>query len=310
MNAGTASGAFHHPRSRAPSWLQSRAVPIDADRLARLYRDSGAADWGVAQPAFADALQRSVAKAFATRTPSARELQKYLDALHLTDLALAIGCAVGDDRAWDACVRAQRPALLRAADALDATGGAREIADALFAELFGLRERDGRRHSLFDHYHGRSSLATWLRAVLAQRYVDAIRAARRTTPLPDNLEQIPAKTASPDPDVAHVQAMVHGALTAAIAALPPRDRLRLACYYERQLNLAQTGRILAEHEATVSRQLARTRRAIRDDVQARLRGHGLTPEDADAAIAAAAADPGALDLHTLLRKNALPDRSI
>ncbi len=248
-------------------------------------------------------------KAFARRTPSAREAEQYLRALHLTDLALALGCGGGDESAWEECFRTQRPALYRAADALDASGGPRDIADALFAELFGLRERDGRRQSLFAYYHGRSSLVTWLRAVLAQRHVDAIRVARRTESLPDGVEQLPASAEPADPDRARLQPLVHDALNEAIAGLAPRDRLRLACYYERQLKLAAIGRILQEHEATVSRHLARTRRVIREQVEAHLRARGLADPEIDEALAAAQ-DPGPLDLGTLFGKNSLPDRSI
>ena len=78
--------------------------------------------------------------------------------------------------------------------ALDPSGGARDLADALYAELFGLTERDGARRSHFEYFHGRSSLATWLRAVLAQRSVDRARAARRLAPLPD--EEPPASPAA------------------------------------------------------------------------------------------------------------------
>ena len=45
--------------------------------------------------------------------------------------------------------------------------------------------REGQRQSLFRYFQGRSSLATWLRAVLAQRYVDRQRALRRLAPLAD-----------------------------------------------------------------------------------------------------------------------------
>ena len=46
--------------------------------------------------------------------------------------------------------------------------------------------REGQRQSLFRYFQGRSSLATWLRAVLAQRYVDRQRAQRRLAPLADD----------------------------------------------------------------------------------------------------------------------------
>src|SRR5436190_16244756 len=89
-----------------------------------------------------------------------------------------------------------RPVLYRAADALDPGGGAREVADSLYAELYGLQVRGGERRSLLHYFHGRSSLATWLRAVLAQRYVDRIRAGRRFESLSEDIDAQPAATAA------------------------------------------------------------------------------------------------------------------
>jgi len=40
----------------------------------------------------------------------------------------------------------------------------------------------------------------------------------------------------------------------------------LACYYVDRLTLAEIGRLLHEHESTVSRQLERLRRALRENV--------------------------------------------
>ena len=91
-----------------------------------------------------------------------------------------------------------RPVLYRSADAIDPGGGARELADSIYADLFGLQERDGERRSLFRYFHGRSSLATWLRAVLAQRYVDRVRSSRRLTPLDDEEAVPPALVSAAD----------------------------------------------------------------------------------------------------------------
>ena len=79
----------------------------------------------------------------------------------------------------------QRPLLYRAADALDPGGGARDLADSLYADLFGIGDHAGERQSLFRYFHGRSSLTTWLRAVLAQRHVDRLRTHRRLDALPE-----------------------------------------------------------------------------------------------------------------------------
>jgi RNA polymerase sigma-70 factor (ECF subfamily) len=234
----------------------------------QLYRKAGADRWGLSPERFRSALQASVAKGAEPRS------------LHLEDLALAAACADGVDAAWEHFIREYRPLLYRAADAIDRTGSAREAADSLYAELFGLTERDGERRSLLLYFHGRSSLATWLRAVLAQRYVDTLRRTRRMEPLPTEegadlkdgryIQRARSPVGAdlqvgPDtrPDRQRFVATIRLAIGAAIGRLAPRDRLRLACYYAQDLTLAQIGRTLREHEATTSRHLAKTRRTIR-----------------------------------------------
>jgi RNA polymerase sigma-70 factor, ECF subfamily len=231
-----------------------------------------------------------------------RDLRRYLESLHLEDLALACACALGHEGAWDHFMREQRPLLYRAADHIDSTGGAREIADALYAELYGLGERDGRRESLFRHFHGRSSLATWLRAVLSQRHVDRLRSYARTDPLPDEDAPVPL-AASPervDLDRRRHVGLVQEALARAVAGLQPRDRIRLSCYYAQQLTLAEIGRLMQEHEATASRHLARVRRVIRDEVEELLRASGLGGEEIGECLASIVDDPGPIDLREML----------
>src|SRR5262245_15220891 len=229
---------------------------------------------------------------------------------YAADLELASQCAAGDAQAWERFILGYRPVLYRAADALDPSGGAREVADSLYAELYGVRDGGGERRSLFHYFHGRSSLATWLRAVLSQRYVDRLRAQRRLEPLPDEVpasssgvgEQANADRAGPpDPDRGRYVSLLRDALGRAVARLADRDRLRLGCYYVQELTLAETGRLLKESEATASRQLTRTRRAIREDVERQLRdGGGLTAEEIGACFASVADDPGPLDLKKVI----------
>lgn len=273
----------------------------------RLHRQAGAEQWSVSLERFTEALEASAARG------GSGDLGSYLNGLHLRDLALACACAAGEERAWEHFIREYRPALYRAADALDPGGAARELADALYADLYGVREHDGERRSLFRYFHGRSSLATWLRAVLAQRHVDAIRSARRVEPLPED-DSGPTTLVSrtrPDPDRARFLALIQRALTVAISLLTDRDRLRLACYYSQELTLAETGRVLREHEATVSRQLAKTRQTLRKQIERHLRDeHGLDDAQIGQCFASVADDPGPLDLGAMLRKNSVPDRSI
>ena len=215
------------------------------------------------------------------------------------DLELARLCAEGNEPAWERFVREYRPLLYRAADALDRTQGARDIADSLYADLYGINGGTGERQSLFRYYQGRSSLATWLRAVLAQRYVDRVRVQRKTEPLPD--EELPARSQEPDPDRARYAELLRQALERAVAALTVRDRLRFGCYYVQELTLAETGRVLKESEATSSRQLARARLTIRRDVERQLRDDARLSDDQIAAcFASVADDPGSLDLKQVI----------
>jgi RNA polymerase sigma-70 factor (ECF subfamily) len=292
-------------------------VTLPAPLVARLHRQADAARWRVSVAEFAASLETAVAKAFAGREPSARDLERFAGGLHLADLALACACAAGDDEAWEHFVREYRPTLYRAADALDPTGGARELADGLYADLYGMTERDGERRSLFRYFHGRSLLATWLRAILSQRHVDRIRAARRTEALPDDESPsaLPAGEPAVDPHRSRVAEFLRATLARVIAALAPRDRLRLSCYYAQSLTLAQIGRLLGEHEATVSRHLTRTRRDIRHRVEQHLRDVArFSPADIEECFAAVTDDAGAMDLSDLLgttavRKDVVVDRS-
>jgi len=289
---------------------------VTRETLQQLRERARADRWKVPPDVFLNALERSAEKSFAGRTPSEAELDRYYNALHLEDLALACACAMGREDAWDHFVREFRPAMYRSADAIDPSGAARDIAEALYAELFGLREKAGIRQSVFRYFHGRSSLATWLRSLIAQRFVDRHRERQRLEPLPEESSAAPlqARAASPDPDRARYVSALRTVLAAAIAALEPRDRLRLACYYAQEMTLAQIAAITREHEATVSRQLAKIRKAIREDVERRLAAeHGFGKREIDECFASLVDDAGNLNLAEWLgdeRKKSQVDRSM
>ena len=304
------------PEKGALERVQGYLTPGDPV-AARLYEQSHAARWGLTIDQFCAAVDASVAHAFPGPTPSGADADRYTASLHLDDLALAAACAAGLDAAWNHFVAQSRPVLYRAADAIDPTGRARDLADALYADLFGLRERNGVRRSLFVYFHGRSRLTTWLRAVLSQRYVDHVRSERGHLPIPDEDAApigLPAATQM-NPDRPRLVEAMRAALHAAVSGLEARDRLRLRCYYAQDLTLAAIGRLLGEHEATVSRHLTRTRRAIREGVETDLRrNHGFDDRTMAECFRAAIDDPGLLDLAKMIgkhdeRKNDEPDRS-
>jgi len=295
------------------SWRPS--LDIDSALVERLLRRADGERWRLSTERFAETLAASASRAFAGKNPGSSDIESYLGSLHLKDLALACACAAGNEDAWECFVREHRPGLYRSADALEAGGGARDLADSLYGELFGLSVSGHQGPSLFRHYHGRSSLTTWLRAVLSQRYVDRMRSRKRADPLPDDEGPSPLLMPAPtlDPDREQRRRGIERALDRALAALPAQDRVRLGCYYAEGLTLAQTGRLLGEHEATVSRQLARARKAIRVAVERELRAAGLSRQQISESFTEIAQDPGRLDVRRLLgepgRKEETDDRS-
>lgn len=245
-----------------------------------LHAQSRAGRWEVSRERFATALHRSVAHRFGEAMPADDGIETYLRGLHLEDLALVCALCAGSEAAWEEFVAAYRPVLYAAARAIVGAGGdarASELADSLYAELYGLdRAAGARRRSLLDYFHGRSKLATWLRAVLAQRHVDALRSARRTESLDEN--PAPRRGAAmdlvasrggrnapdeSDPDRARLLPRLRQAVAGAFAALPPADRLLLSFYYLQELTLAQIAAARGVHEATISRQLERIRGELR-----------------------------------------------
>jgi RNA polymerase sigma-70 factor (ECF subfamily) len=250
-----------------------------------LFTQSSAASWGVSLEKFSAALARSSRKSLASN-PSVPALQEYLSALHVQDLALAAACAEGLVAAWEYFVATYQPYLRTAAVAIlrcPATSpNARELADSLLADLYGLSEGKSADRSLFRYFHGRSSLKTWLRAVLAQRHVDALRASVRLTHLPDEQgDAIPVRnqesgdgvraSSALDPHRERYLALFTRAIESALALLDPLDLQRLRLYYSEQQTLAEIGRQLGEHESSVSRNLERIRRQLRQDVEDLLR---------------------------------------
>jgi len=257
------------------------APAVSASAVDRLFAQADAARWGVTADRFAEAVRLAVAK-LAPDGGAAAEAA--VASLHAQDLALALACADGHDAAWDHFVLTYRPELYRAARAMTDEASGRELADSLYADLFGLAERDGVRRSLFRYYHGRAKLSTWLRSVLAQRHVDLVRTQRRLTSLDDPEHPVEARLpARPAVDLSRAAALgaAATAVTAALAVLGGDDRVRLAYYYAHGLTLAQAGRLFGESEATASRKLERARKALRMAIESALVARGLTLADVD-----------------------------
>lgn len=270
----------------APSDLQ-KLYATAAGRIGRF-----GAQWKIDAAFARDTLARSVKSWGGIDRGEA--VEEYLESLRAEDLALAIACRAGVAAAWETFIEKYRPTLYASARAIcREESAAREIADSMWAELYGVDVKGEQRRSLLDYFHGRSSLATWLRAIVAQRHIDSVRGARRFESLEDAAPQLSRVDENDprEPGHARVMEIFAAVLSAAIAALAGKDRLRLGYYYRDELTLRQIARAMGEHESTVSRNLERTRRDLRKAVERELRRtHRMSIEQIELCFEHAASD--------------------
>jgi RNA polymerase sigma-70 factor len=253
-----------------------RFVDIFGESIERLYARSGATRWKLLSIEFAAALFRSYAHRFGEdAAPGSREQTAFIESLNVEDLALAAACREGNDSAWAYFIATYQPAIEAfARAAVNDPGMAQNIADSIWADLYGLGETNGVRKSPLDSYHGRSSLRSWLRVVVARREADAWRSSRRTVTLDENgahQQSVANGGEVANPDRLKLLPLLSASLNQAISGLDSEDKLRLSYYYVQGLTLAEIAALVGEHESTVSRGLARTRVKIRAAVERSLR---------------------------------------
>ena len=286
---------------------------LDPGLLDELWRQCDGSSFGVTRSEFSEILlgigrSRNHGQPSGT-IPTKAQRASFLRTLKLPDLVLARACAKGDARAWEHFLAVYNHPLTRAAIAIagNETQG-RDLADALYAELYGLtaREvaRDGppeaERRSPLNSYQGRGSLIGWLRTILAQRHVDQHRRTWRESSLSDLTENEDANDydpPAPEPAPASTPTELNalgGAIETSLKQLSGEERFLLASYYLDGRTLLQIARMLQIHEATVSRKLRRLTDDLRKQVLRNLQGAGLSRRAAQEALGA---DPRDLDLN-------------
>ena len=171
-----------------------------------LYERSGAAAYGVTAEQFAvilDEIGRKYLSQDSARSSPSHSSQtsvvqkmeqkaEFCAGLRLEELALARACAAGNERAWQDFISRYRQKLHGMALHItrDAAHAA-ELADSLFADLYGVNARDGNRtrNSKLASYTGRGSLEGWLRTVMAQEFINRYRKQKRTVSLEEQTEE-------------------------------------------------------------------------------------------------------------------------
>jgi len=262
-----------------------------AEVAADLYLRSGAAAYGLSAGQFTAILDEILRKylphtsAHASPDNSLEKKADFCAGLRLEELALARACASGNEQAWQDFISRYRQKLHNMAlhitrDAAHAS----ELADSLFADLYGVNARDGRRSSKLVSYTGRGSLEGWLRTVMAQEFINRYRKQKRMVSLEEQAEE-GVQFAAAVPELARASdPRLEAATDQALAELSSEDRFTLSSYYLDGRTLAEVARTLGLHESSVSRRLDRLSTALRKRILAGLRMQGMSHAQAAEAL--------------------------
>jgi RNA polymerase sigma-70 factor (ECF subfamily) len=252
--------------------------------MAELFVKSGGAELGMSSEQFAAILEEVRAKYL---PPDARPaaVEEFYASLRIEDLALARACAAGSERAWERFLSRYREKLYDVAGYITKeTSSARELADSLYADLYGMAARDGQRVSKLASYTGRGSLEGWLRTVMAQEHVNRYRRQRRLVSLDEENEEGVQFAAAEAPPAIAVEPRLEAAVDEALAELCSEDRFVLAAYYLDDRTLADVARALSVHESTISRKVDKLAKSLRKHILAALGRSGMSRRQAQEAL--------------------------
>jgi RNA polymerase sigma-70 factor len=188
--------------------------------------------------------------------------------MHTRDLYLGLACAQRTDRAWDCFIANYGKYIKSLASYMSSNSdSAIELADDVTVDLF-LPDTSG--HSRIASYEGRSSLATWLRVIISHR---AINERERICNNMDSAEDLPE---IPDREpLIKIEASLRNCRYEHIIAdsfhysckcLTERERLILLLRYEERLRLGEIADLLGMHQSTITRQLMRVYKKLRDEM--------------------------------------------
>jgi len=269
---------------RATKPISAPVQSTVADLLADLHDKGGCDKIGLARESFAATLCEVAAKYLPANVTHA-DVRSFLLTLRIEELALAQACAAGNNSAWEIFLTRYREKLYQSALRIAREdSAARDLADSLYAELYGTTTRDGERISKLASFTGRGSLEGWLRTVLAQEFVNRYRRTKRLVSLDGESEE-GAQFAAPRPEpVPSADSRLESATDAALASLDAEDRMVLAAYYLDGRTLAEIARMLGVHESTISRKVDKLAKSLRKRILAGMVQQGMARRQAEEAL--------------------------
>jgi len=200
--------------------------------------------------------------ALVTERAGAANVTEYAARLRFDDLYLATACCEGQDEAWREFRERYFEFIREFARRFLHDRAAADVSDQVIADLWQ-RQR-------LSQYDGRSTLRTWLGAVVANAAINAGKGESRMTAFEPAMLDRPARarheTASPEND--ETRRIFARLVTRALGELDREGRLLLLLYYEQGLTLEEIEPVLGVSKATLSRRLDRLRRAVRESIGA------------------------------------------
>jgi RNA polymerase sigma-70 factor (ECF subfamily) len=254
------------------------------DLLAELHAKGGCDRIGLARESFAVILCE-VGSRHASAAASEPEIRTFLLSLRVDELALARACAAGSNSAWEIFLTRYREKLYQSALRIAREdSAARDLADTLYADLYGTNAREGQRVSKLASYTGRGSLEGWLRTVLAQEYVNRYRKTKRLVSLDEESEEGVQFSAPESEPLASADDRLTQATDEALGSLSGEDRLILSSYYLDERTLAEIAHMLGVHESTISRKIDKLAKVLRKQILSGLGRRGLSRRQAEEAL--------------------------
>jgi RNA polymerase sigma-70 factor (ECF subfamily) len=252
--------------------------------MGEIYEKSRGSEFGLTRVQF-DGVLGEIARKYLPADAAHHEQRELLASLRAEELALARACAAGYEHAWEVFLTRYREKLYDIAGYITKeTSAARELADSIYAELYGTATRDGQRNSKLASYTGRGSLEGWLRTVMLQEHVNRYRRQRRMVSLDEETEEgVQFATAESDPVIA-IDSRVEAAIDEVLGALPAEDRFILASYFLDERTLAEIARTLGVHESTISRKVDKLAKSLRKQILAALGRRGMSRRQAQEAM--------------------------
>lgn len=171
------------------------------------------------------------------------------------DPDLIAGCLAGEPDAWSEFLERYRPMMVEMARRIVPAADAEDVVSSIVVDLWQRRK--------LARFEGRSTLKTWLGAVVINAALNARRSADSPdarVPLDEDAgdAQMPVQSGGQDHELIAV-------LADAIASLPPATKTLMLMYYEHELTLDELARVHDTSKSTLSRTLRQAREQIRAD---------------------------------------------